>query len=167
MRRQCARELGSRRHLTISEFMNTEVKATRATAAGDYWVHHSLKAAVRNVCIFLFTLLATITFSGCVSEPEEPSHIRAGMTRDDLRFFFGEPLRIERVENGGEVWYYRVVTANTPMVEGAAWEGPVPGDGGVAVGVSPTPKVKMEAPIFLSPEGRVMDPVPIATIRGR
>ncbi len=148
--------------------MKTE--ETLARAAGTDIRCPQYRIATRfisNAAILLLALVATMSFSGCVTESEEPSHIRAGMSRDDLRFFFGEPLRIEQVENGGEVWYYRVVTPTTPVVDGAAWEGPVPGEGAVAVGVSPTPKVRMEAPIFLSPEGRVIDPVPIATIRGR
>lgn len=148
--------------------MKIEEISTQAAATNVCCRQYSVNAkSIADTAVLLLALIATISFSGCVTESEEPSHIRVGMSREDLRFFFGDPLRIEPVENGGEVWFYRVITPYTPQVEGAAWEGPIPGDGGVALGVSPTPKMRIEAPIFLSPEGRVVDPVPIATIRGR
>ena len=42
------------------------------------------------------------------------SPCKAGFSRSDLRFFYGEPLRIELVAGGGvgEDWYYQFVTWN-------------------------------------------------------
>ena len=117
--------------------------------------------------LLILTLFAAVVFAGCVTAPEEPSRVRLGMSDDDLRFFFGEPLRIEAVDTGGEVWYYRVVSASTPAVDGAAWQDPYTGSGAVEVSLSPSAKIRQECPIFLSADGHVIEPVPQAHIRGR
>ncbi len=112
-------------------------------------------------------LLAALALAGCASEPEEPLRVRLGMSRDDLRFFFGEPLRTETLQTGGEVWFYRVVSPNTPQMDGEAWQDPYDGSGGVAVSVSPSVKTRQECPVFLSAEGRVIEPLPQVVIRGK
>ena len=120
----------------------------------------------RLLMLALFTALS-LTWAGCVSEPEEPLRVRLGMPRDDLRFFFGEPLRIETVQTGGEVWYYRVISPNTPRMEGEAWQDPYTASGGVAMSVSPREKIREECPVFLSAEGRVIEPLPQVATRGK
>ncbi len=112
-------------------------------------------------------LLTALALAGCASEPEEPLRVRLGMSRDDLRFFFGEPLRVETVQTGGEVWFYRVILPNTPRMDGEAWQDPYTGSGGVAVSVSPSEKTRQECPVFLSAEGRVIEPLPQVPIRGK
>ncbi len=117
--------------------------------------------------LFGLALLAALVLAGCVSEPEEPLRVRLGMSRDDLRFFFGEPLRTETLQTGGEVWFYRVVSPNTPQMDGAVWQDPYDGSGGVAVSVSPSVKTRQECPVFLSAEGLVIEPLPPVAIRGK
>ena len=64
--------------------------------------------------IAVLLALGWLAFAGCASAPPTSDiAVRLGMSRDDLRFFFGEPLRIERAASGGEDWYYRFVAWKT------------------------------------------------------
>ncbi len=120
-------------------------------------------ASMRRHTRLMLALVALAAMAGCVTEPElERSPIRVGMSRQDLRFFFGEPVRIEAIDSGGEDWYYRFVSSESPQVDGAVSQDPVDGTGAVAVSVSGLPGKagKVELPIHLSAEGRVIEPIP-------
>jgi hypothetical protein len=148
--------------------MNVEPLTARAGTRRETGFRGSLlKGLWKQSRQLSFGLLAAVAIAGCVTEPQESARVRVGMTRDDLRFFFGEPLRIEVVETGEEIWYYRVIAPTAPIMGGAAWQDAYTGEGGVAIEVSPSEKVQMECPIFLSPEGQVVEPLPEVSIRGR
>ncbi len=98
---------------------------------------------------------------GCESTPETSSVlVRPGMTREQLKARFGEPLRVEPAASGGEDWFYKFL----------AWKARPSGETGVAVGtggtesyVSATVEASKEAeerPIHISPDGYVIEPIP-------
>ena len=103
---------------------------------------------------------------GCATTITEESGdipVRLGMSRDDLRFYFGEPLRIERTASGREDWYYRFGTRQ-PRVVGES--------GTVTEFDGQTTYATMEMnlakgdddrpllPIHVSAEGYVIEPLP-------
>jgi hypothetical protein len=105
--------------------------------------------------------LALMLGGGCASEPRTSDMgVHLGMSRDDLRFFFGEPVRVEPDGAGGESWYYRFVTwkARPGGESGSSVEnGERTSYAAVTVEFSQDPE---EAPIHLSPEGHVIEPLP-------
>ena len=112
-------------------------------------------------------VLFAVAVAGCVAQEPEPRRVRVGMSRDDLRFYFGEPLRIEAVGSGAEDWFYRCVLPSEPQVDGAVTQDVVEGSGSVSVSVSTSPGSKGEWPIHLSPEGYVIEPLPEVQILAR
>jgi outer membrane protein assembly factor BamE (lipoprotein component of BamABCDE complex) len=122
-----------------------------------------------------YSLVLTITLSfaallaGCVSDSErtERPRVRVGMSRDDLRFCFGNPSRIESTASGGEDWYYSFASWSPPQVESSS---SVDSSGArtdsVSVSMSDT-KTKQECPIHLSSNGYVIEPIPAGTIVGK
>ena len=125
-------------------------------------------AGMRNQRLLILALSAAAAVAGCVTEPElGRSPIRVGMPREDLRFFFGEPLRIERTDSGGEDWFYRFESSSTPQMDGAVSHDVADGSDSVWVSMSPSSKGKEERPIHLSVDGRVIEPIPEGKILGR
>jgi hypothetical protein len=114
------------------------------------------KTNPRRLCL---ALLSTLLFAGCVTQPEMAS-VRAGMSREDLRFYFGEPVRIQATDSGGEDWYYRFVSWTNPTVERT-----VSHDSRSTT--SSSSYSKDERPIHLSPDGHVMEPLPEGKLVGR
>jgi outer membrane protein assembly factor BamE (lipoprotein component of BamABCDE complex) len=108
-----------------------------------------------------FTLCAGLLLAGCMTEPNpSPPKLYTGMSRDDLRLFFGKPLRINPNPAGGEDWIYtfRSRTPN-PNVQTT--------DSGDAFNRERSttatysfPSDKHEAAIHLSPDGHVIEPLP-------
>jgi outer membrane protein assembly factor BamE (lipoprotein component of BamABCDE complex) len=105
--------------------------------------------------------MSWFVLAGCESAPHTAvTAVQLGMSRSDLKLYFGEPLRIERVAPGGEDWYYRF----------AAWKARPTSEAGnrvdfgqntsyVSVGVEVS-KDTEEHPIHVSSEGYVIRPLP-------
>ncbi len=63
-------------------------------------------------CLRGFILMLGLTgiLGGCSTDSSSTApeaHVQLGMSRDDLKFYFGNPVRIEPVAGGGENWIYR------------------------------------------------------------
>lgn len=112
----------------------------------------------RNIILAAVCLLM---FAGCESAPEtKDSELRLGMSRDDIKFYFGSPLRIEAGAAGGEDWYYRFTSWQTsPKQESGIREDFGERTAYVSVGLEFT-KDAGERPIHVSAEGYVIDPLP-------
>ena len=124
---------------------------------------------MRKPRALILVLFAAVAVAGCVTEEPEPAaRVRVGMSRDDLRFYFGEPLRVQATESGGEDWYYRFVSWNPPQVDGAVSHDDLEGSHSVSVSMSGLgSSIKEQRPIHLSADGRVIEPIPEGTILGR
>ena len=98
---------------------------------------------------------------GCASEPKtESATVMPGMSRDDLKFYFGKPLRVEPAASGGEDWYYRFSSWNAQptRTSGVSVE-----SGQLTSYVSENLDVSrqvVELPVHVSAEGFVIGPVP-------
>jgi hypothetical protein len=114
----------------------------------------------------ILAFFAAVLFVGCATETFEQARVRVGMSREDLRFYFGEPLRIEATD-WGEDWYYRFVVAESPLVGAAVAQDVYGESGSVAVDLSGAPELKAVWPIHLSREGYVIEPIPEGRILGR
>jgi hypothetical protein len=119
--------------------------------------------------VFVIALCVVGVLVGCVSDSEraEPPRVRIGMSRDDLRFYFGNPMRIEPAASGGEDWYYSFASWGPPQVESTS---SVDAFGertaSVSVSMSDT-KTKQECPIHFSSDGYVIEPIPAGKIVGK
>jgi len=108
-----------------------------------------------------FAALSLFLFAGCASDSKpDPNGVRAGMIRSDLIQNFGEPVRMQHLDNGGENWYY-------PF---SAWKKHATSDSGTindfgerttsgSVGLEFAKEIE-EQPIHISPEGYVIHPLP-------
>jgi len=109
----------------------------------------------------LFAALCFILLAGCETAPPTADiTVRLGMTRDDLRSFYGEPLRIERAASGGEDWYYRFFSWDaqpTGSTERSVEFGQQTST--VSAGVEFSKKTE-ERPVHISPDGYVVRPLP-------
>lgn len=107
--------------------------------------------------------LSLFALAGCASFPETSDiAVRSGMSRDDLRRHFGEPLRIEPAASGGEDWYYHFVSwSNGPAPESGTTEDFRGGEriSTVTVGWQVT-RDSDDQPIHVSSEGYVLEPIP-------
>lgn len=108
----------------------------------------------------LVVAISLCLLAGCESTPKTYTHVMEGMSRNNLRFWFGEPLRIESKAGGSEDWYYRF----------SSWESKPTGssetrnDFGqqttqVSAGLEFAQRVD-ELPVHLSADGFVVRPVP-------
>ena len=51
--------------------------------------------------------IGLLLLAGCANPPRTSDiAVRVGMSREDLRLHFGEPLRIDAQAGGAEDWYY-------------------------------------------------------------
>lgn len=109
----------------------------------------------------LFLALSLFILAGCASAPRTSDiSVRSGMSREDVRRIFGEPLRIVPVALGNEDWYYRFV----------AWQSRPSQESGITTEFGQvTPytssgleisKETVELPIHISSGGYVVDPLP-------
>lgn len=112
--------------------------------------------------------LSLFLLAGCASFPEtSDTAVQLGMSRDNLRFHFGEPLRIEPVPAGGEDWYYRFVSWKTrPTSESGTSEAFGERTSYISVGLETT-RENEEQPIHVSPEGYVIEPLPDGKVVGK
>jgi hypothetical protein len=99
--------------------------------------------------------------AGCATESETSSPtVLAGMSRNDLKFYCGEPLRVESGASGSEDWYYRF----------SSWQPEPTGEAGTSAdfgqqtsyvsGGLQISKQVLELPVHVSAEGFVVPPVP-------
>ena len=109
----------------------------------------------------LLFLSFVIAFAGCATVSEtSDTPVRLGMLRDDLRYHYGEPLRIERGPSGGENWYYRFVTWRPHQTqESTTTVDPGESTSSVSVGFGVS-RESEERPIHVSAEGVVVKPIP-------
>ena len=110
----------------------------------------------------LFTLAAGLfLIAGCADAPEtSENHLRLGLSREQLRARFGEPLRIESHGANGEDWYYRFVSwdRHPTYTEDTSNEfGQRTTTSSVGVQFE---RADGELPVHLSPDGRVIAPLP-------
>jgi hypothetical protein len=109
-------------------------------------------------------LLAAISLCGCggcaTTHEAKYSNVLEGMSRNVLRYNFGEPLRIEPGVSGGEDWYYHFVS----------WQSQPTGESGTkddfgqttsyaSAGLTFSEPV-VELPVHVSAEGFVVPPIP-------
>ena len=112
---------------------------------------------IRNI---LLVAMSLCLLAGCASTPKTYSNVLEGMSRNNLRYWFGEPLQVQHLASGGEDWYYRF----------SSWQSKPIGDSGmkedygqqttiVSGGLTFYQQVD-ELPVHLSPDGFVISPVP-------
>jgi len=109
--------------------------------------------------------LSLWVFAGCSTGPKTTySNVLEGMSRNNLRFYFGEPLRIEPNAAGGENWYYHF----------AAWKVKPVGESGtrddfgektsyVSLGLSGSKEIEEHA-VHVAADGFVVGPVPVGKV---
>ena len=121
-------------------------------------MHIRLIMKMGCIAVALMTLLA---LTGCVDAPQPPANsLRLGMTRDDLRSRYGEPMRIEADGAAGENWYYRFVSwSNHPTGSSETIHDFNGQTSSVTVGWQFT-RASEERPIHISPGGYVVEPLP-------
>lgn len=115
---------------------------------------------MRSNCFLAFA--TTLLFlAGCADAPEtSENHLRLGLTREQLRARFGEPVRIESHGAAGEDWYYRFVgweSHPTSTSDSSNAFGQPTSTSSVGVQFNRTDG---EQPVHLSAEGRVVAPLP-------
>ena len=104
--------------------------------------------------------MSLFLLAGCSTGPKAYSTVLAGMSRNNLRSFFGKPLRIEPTASGGEDWYYRFSSVHARAV-GASGQTDDFGQQGsyASSGVEFSRQIK-ELPVHVSSEGFVIKPLP-------
>jgi len=105
--------------------------------------------------------LGLFMLAGCASSPKTADiPLQLGMSRQELRWSYGEPLRITPVTGGGEDWYYRFVSWKTRPVYGAGTSEEFGEETSyVSVGLEGSHETE-ERPIHVSAEGVVIKPLP-------
>jgi hypothetical protein len=106
-----------------------------------------------------FALCLAAMLAGCASDQPERPRLHAGMPREELKAWYGEPSRIEPAPGGGEDWYYTFSYWSPPQVGGTTSRDEVQQIDTVSLGLSSSHS-KVECPVHISPEGRVVGPVP-------
>jgi outer membrane protein assembly factor BamE (lipoprotein component of BamABCDE complex) len=108
---------------------------------------------------------AIFLFAGCATPPDNASDVavRVGMSRTELTVMYGQPLRIESDGSGGENWYYhfysryKVPNASGTVSSETDFQGNTISSASESVQLGQDTD---EEPIHLSPEGRVVAPLP-------
>ena len=99
--------------------------------------------------------------TGCADAPEtSENHLRLGLSRDQLRARFGEPLRIESHGANGEDWYYHFVSwdKHPTYTEDTSNEfGQRTTTSSVGIQFTHTSE---ELPVHVSADGHVIGPLP-------
>ena len=103
--------------------------------------------------------------AGCSSTPiNSYSSVLAGMSRNNLRFYFGEPSRIEPNAAGGENWYYSFTSWKVkPTAESGTREDFGEKSSYVSVGLSGS-EVTEEHAVHVAADGFVVGPVPTGKV---
>ena len=107
--------------------------------------------------------LGLCLLTGCTTTPKTYSQVLAGMSRNNLRFWFGEPLRIEHLASGGEDWYYHFSSWQSKPVGEAVPKDEFGQPNSVSAGLEFSQQV-VESPVRLSPDGFVVPPVPAGKV---
>ena len=110
----------------------------------------------------LFTFaVGLLVMAGCADAPEtSENHLRLGLTREQLRVRFGEPVRIESHGSNGEDWYYRFIAydKHSTYTEDSSNEfGQRTTTSSVGIEFTRTTG---ELPVHLSADGYVVAPLP-------
>jgi len=118
---------------------------------------------MKNIAI----ALSIMVLAGCASPSEKHyTRVMEGMSRNNLRYYFGEPLRVESTGAGGENWYYRFSSwKKEPTGTSGTTIDPVTGgrtDYAYA-GLNFSQDVA-ELPVHLSADGFVIKPVPAGKV---
>ncbi len=106
--------------------------------------------------------MSLLLLTGCET-PSDSSYIpvRVGIPRSDLKFYFGEPLRIEPVAAGGEDWYYHFVSWETHPAQSAGTTTNEFGQTSTYISASfGSSRDTEERPIHVSAQGYVIEPLP-------
>ena len=113
-------------------------------------------------CIpFLPTIIAGCLAACSTGSPRVVAQpVRAGMTSAELLSAFGRPLRVQHQANGGEDWFYNFGSQrreSRPISESASSET----ERSYSVGQANTITTTInQAPVHLSPAGRVVGLIP-------
>jgi hypothetical protein len=113
---------------------------------------------VKNI---ILTALSLLLLTGCES-PTQTSEIklRLGMSRDEVKSYYGDPLRIEPAQSEGENWYYHFVSWDKhPTEEAGTREDTAGKTSYVSVGYEFTKNTE-ERPVHISTNGVVIEPLP-------
>jgi outer membrane protein assembly factor BamE (lipoprotein component of BamABCDE complex) len=110
---------------------------------------------------FVLAAITLCVFGGCATTHETTySTVLEGMSRNNLRCYFGKPLRIETTAAGGEVWYYRFASWKIhPTSESGTREDFGEKTSYVSVGLSGSKEIE-EHPVHISSDGFVVGPLP-------
>ncbi len=115
-----------------------------------------IRTTVPILCVVGLALLA-----GCATPPETSViAVRLGMTRDNVKLHFGEPLRIESLPSGGENWYYRFAIWNPHPTSESGTTIELGQPTSYATSSFSFSKETQERPIHISAEGFVVEPLP-------
>ncbi len=119
------------------------------------------KNMLAKIRAIVFAAICLGVFTGCATKHESTySSVLEGMSRNVLRYNFGEPLRIAPGAAGGEDWYYRFSALQIQPTGSSATSK----DFGqqttyVSVGLELSRPV-VELPVHVSAEGFVVPPLP-------
>jgi outer membrane protein assembly factor BamE (lipoprotein component of BamABCDE complex) len=117
----------------------------------------------------VIALYAAALLVGCSTEPDrtvDSVRVQAGMSRDDLKLYFGNPLRIEPAAAGGENWYYRFASRNIEYENssGTSFDSGTMSNYASASATINLDKTMEECPVHISSSGFVIEPVPDGTV---
>ena len=114
-----------------------------------------------EVSLLLALAILSFLFGGCASDPHDAySTAMAGMSRNNLRFYFGEPLRIEPTSGGGEDWYYHFKTWKTQATGDSGTNNDFGEQSSYASAGLQFSQETVDRPVHLSADGFVVEPVP-------
>ena len=120
---------------------------------------------MRRFVSFTALLLVLAMFAGCATESDSPT-VYVGMSRGRLKARFGEPLRVEPTRTGGEDWYYPFSSWRHSNLDGSVENDGETRSASVSMTLSDGNNTR-ECPIHLSPDGYVIEPLPVGRIVGR
>ena len=106
--------------------------------------------------------LGLLLLAGCATDPQSKyTTVMEGMSRNNLRFYFGEPTRIVQTPRG-EDWYYRFAFWHAaPTSDSGTTIDPATGErSNYASVILDISKDSVEMPVHVSPDGFVVRPVP-------
>jgi outer membrane protein assembly factor BamE (lipoprotein component of BamABCDE complex) len=115
---------------------------------------------MKSGCL-VFLALSLMALAGCETAPRTAAiSLQVGMSRDDLRLHFGEPLRIEPAASGGENWYYRFVAWQTRPTQDSGISNEYGQMAPYASSGLDVSNETVEYPIHVSSGGYVIEPLP-------
>jgi hypothetical protein len=113
--------------------------------------------------LFLLTTLTSILLTACATAPPEKladMPLRSGLSKAELEYYYGKPVRIEPNPSGGENWYYKFVAwEKTPIAETTVTEEFGDRSTTSSIGIQFS-QSSDEQPVHLNAEGFVTRPIP-------